>query len=310
MLLDKMGVAIACVTPTFLDADAARTCDLKCNAAADCPIINTFRTSDRGAVSWLRATRGSNLTFSASPSTCAADAKSLEEALSWPTEHCGGSKRDALRKLRDAIAPQHRVAWRWGFKNPHSVYYVNALRALFPCMSYVNTLMDLDMMVRRRKHFASRVAEARRYGIVNEVNLRHVSATLTNSQRFYGAYVRQVNLRLHGWLWRCLPGRFAHVSIQRIVIQGAGADSDDGGSRHKKCLNAAINPLLRAIAMPRTPSIVNATEHFLLASLPTVRHSLDEAVQLPISPGVDRESLRWPLPLEVQECQGALHAKA
>ena len=57
---------------------------------------------------------------------------------------CGGSKRAAVARLQSAIAPAHRRPLRWGFKNPHArVLHVNALRKVFPCMVFINTVRDL-----------------------------------------------------------------------------------------------------------------------------------------------------------------------
>ena len=197
-----------------------------------------------GALSWLRQSSARNHS-TASLSCDNVDEAAIKDAMDKPispksTKLCGGSKIEAIRRLRHAVNPKYRMPLRWGLKNPHATYYVNGLRKLFPCMVYVNTLRDLDVMVRTGKHFDSRVQEAVRYGIISEQAVRHVKSSPTASQRFLGTYLRRVNGGLHHWLARCMPRRFAHISLQRLVVRHShghhGGNNNNGGS----CFNAVI----------------------------------------------------------------------
>ena len=321
LLLEALGVGMACVTKDFLLPSSQQppfeACtDLQCNTAADCGLISSFRTGKavggHGALSWLRQSSARNHS-TASLSCDDIDEAAIKDAMDKPispksTKLCGGSKIEAIRRLRHAVNPKYRMPLRWGLKNPHATYYVNGLRKLFPCMVYVNTLRDLDVMVRTGKHFDSRVQEAVRYGIISEQAVRHVKSSPTASQRFLGTYLRRVNGGLHHWLARCMPRRFAHISLQRLVVRHShghhGGNNNNGGS----CFNAVILPLLRAIEMEATPATLNASRTFLARSLPTVRSSLAEAVQRPLHlPGGDA-AVAWPEALEAQACRGPMQS--
>ena len=323
MLLEELGVGMACVTKDFLLPAAEQATDqgctdLRCNAAADCGLISSFRTGravgGHGAISWLRMARNSSSSSNhalLSPSCNAIDERALHDAMSRKVDKlCGGSKEEALKRLRIAVHPKYRQPLRWGLKNPHATYYVNALRRVFPCMVYVNTLRDLDVMVRTSKHFESRVTEAVRYGVISEQVAGHVKASPAASQRFLGNYLRRVNGGLHRWLEHCMPHRFAHVSLQRLVVRGHhhGAGDHTGADAHdaQRCFDATVRPLLRTLRLQATPAVLNATRSFLAKSLPTVRSSLAEAGRQPLRVSGDDEVVRWPAPLEERACQGPL----
>ena len=310
LMLEALGIGMACVTKDFLIAPAAQPedrrqhCDnLKCNTAADCGLISSFRTGKavggHGAISWLRLGHANSSVAHAG--ACGdIDATALQDAMRRSTDVCGGSKEEALKRLRHSVDPKYRQPLRWGLKNPHATYYVNALRRVFPCMAYVNTLRDLDVMVRTSKHFDSRVQEAVRYGVITEQAARHARSSPAASQRFLGTYLRRVNGGLHRWLERCMPGRFAHVSLQRLVVRGH--EHADGAH----CFGAVVMPLLRALEMEATPSTVNATRNFLVRSLPTVSKSLAEAAERPLRLAAGDEAAAWPEHLEARACRGPL----
>ena len=317
MLLQEFGVAMACTTTGLLSADTH--CDLKCNTAADCGLISTFKTSKavggHGVLSWMRTRK--NLSSSSAPYSCdALDAAAYEDAMTKSADHCGGSKRAAVERLKQAVAPAHRKPLRWGLKNPHATYYVNALQKVFPCMVFVNTVRDLDVMVRTAKHFDSRVQEAMRYGFMADAAAKEVQGSLEASQRFYGNFLRHVNEGLHHYLVTCLPHRFAHVPLQRLIVRGATEEAAEprsappyamphhGGS----CVHSVLSPLLRALRLPHTPRYVNATRRFLASSLPTVRQSLAEASKSTLTLDAKDEAIRWPEVLEVDACRGSLTA--
>ena len=219
---------------------------------------------------------------------------------------CGGSKEQAVRRLRHAVNPKYRKRLRWGLKNPHATYYANALRKVFPCMVYVNTMRDLDVLVRSSKHFDSRVTEAVRYGLLPEASMRHVHASPAASQRFLASFLRKVNGGLDRWLERCMPQRFVHVSLQRLVVRGHATD-DRPDAAADLCFVTVVRPLLRALEMRESPRTLNATRSFLRRSLPTVTASLSEAAKQPLRIGMaEGGGLAWPAPLEVEACRGPL----
>ena len=341
LLLETLGVAMACISSDFLISPAvggigssrlshkasrswrnSTTCDLKCNPAADCGIISSFRTGKavggHGVLSWLRhnssrehladAKSGggggtgrdhSEYHSDQDPWCRISNEAGLHDAMIRPAEICGGSKQAAIQRLREAVAPQHQRPLRWGLKNPHATYYVNVLRRIFPCMVFVNTVRDLDVMVRTAKHFESRVQEAVRYGVLAESSIKeHVRSSKAASQRFYGSYLRRVNGGLHRWLSRCMPHRYAHVPLQRLIVIGGGREG---------CFDSIMNPLLRALRIEATPDALNASRHFLQKSLPTVRKSLAEASQQPLSLPRGDDALSWPPALESVACRGPLH---
>lgn len=317
MLLEALGVGMACVTKDFLLPEAQqpadRACtDLRCNAAADCGLISSFRTGravgGHGVMSWLRQANNGSYVMHKLASCAAVDERALSDALGRKVDKlCGGHKEEALRRLRHAINPKYRQPLRWGLKNPHSTYYVNTLRRIFPCMVYVNTMRDLDVMVRKSDHFESRVTEAIRYGVVTEEAARHVRGNPLNSQKFLGFYLRRVNGGLHRWLDKCMPGQFAHVSLQRLVVRGHGHHATDPADA-ERCFDAVMRPLLRALQLPPSADTLNATRSFLARSLPTVHASLAEASRQPLRVEGDAKLVQWPPPLETHACRGSLLA--
>ena len=361
LLLEALGVAMACMTPDFLMLQqnesatnhdlgmnkqrhsSHRRCDLKCNSAADCGVISSFRTGKgvggHGALSWLRhngsnhrapaihADSGSSydgaLTAASAngmhhypshrdPGCVIHSEAALEDALNKPTEVCGGSKRAAMAKLRELVAPRHRKPLRWGLKNPHATYYVNVLRRIFPCLVYINTVRDLSVMVRTAKHFESRVQEAVRYGVYSEASMKSHMSSVVSQQRFYGSFLRRVNGGLHRWLTRCMPYRFAHVPLQRLVVlggpeaQGGGGGGDARANAHGACFDSVMGPLFRALRIEATTETINTTRQFLLKSLPTVTKSLAEAAQRPLSLPAGDDAIRWPAILDHEACQGEI----
>lgn len=127
MLLEALGVGMACLTKDFLMPAAQQNgetpcTDLKCNSAADCGLISSFRTGravgGHGAISWLRLGKRNG-----TASCDAVDENALHDALSRSVDGlCGGTKDEALRRLRDAVNPRYRAPLRWGLKNPHATY--------------------------------------------------------------------------------------------------------------------------------------------------------------------------------------------
>lgn len=181
-------------------------------------------------------------------------------------------------------------------------------------MVYVNTLRDLDVMVRTAKHFDSRVTEAVRYGVLAETAAQHVRSSPASSQRFLGSYLRRVNGGLHRWLEHCMPHRFAHISLQRLVVRGShgqhsvisDAHSDSHVEGSTRCFNAVVRPLLRVLRLPPDEFNLNATRSFLTRSLSTVQKSLAEANHHPLRVHGDDEAVSWPAPLEASACRGPL----
>lgn len=318
MMLQEFGIAIACTSKDFMLPGT--DCDLKCNSAADCGLLSSFRTGKavggHGVLSWLRSNVSGTPAFSCNAMNEAA----FEDAMTRSADVCGGSKRAAVARLQSVIAPAHRRPLRWGFKNPHATYYVNALRKVFPCMVFINTVRDLDVMVRTAKHFDARVQEAVRYGVMRDDAAVHVHRSLEASQRFYGNFLRHVNDGLHHYLVACMPHRFAHVPLQRLIVRGANEASPDDASssaaavhaksRRTSCVDSVLSPLLKALHLPHTPRIVNVTRHFLAASLPTVRHSVAEAMKAPLLLPHGDDAITWPPSLEVDACRGPLMVSA
>lgn len=212
---------------------------------------------------------------------------------------CGGSKAAGLSRLQDAVRPQFRRPLRWGLKNPHATYYLDALRIIFPCLVYVNTVRDLDIMVANRDHFSGRVHEAERFGFLTEAESERIATSGERSvlaERFYGAWLTRVNLGLDAWLRRCLPERSVHVPLQRMVAIAPHAPG---------CLVAIARPLAHALRM-RESDVLNATRAFAVASLPLVRESVTDARKQ--QPPPNPHAWRWPpsSSLEPDECRGAL----
>lgn len=299
---------MACVSePSLIDP---AICETPCNPAADCGLINSFRGGD--GLGWLRNN------FSHVDDACDdVDRAAIEESSNKTNpDLCGGSKKAALRLLQHAVRPQFRQPLRWGMKNPHSTYYVNVLRATyFPCLVYVNTVRDLDVMVSTSKHFSSRVQEAMRFGMLgeasgatliagSEANRRTRLAHAAPMQRFYGTFLRNVNVGLEVWLQRCLPGRSVQVPLQRMVALAPHAPS---------CVHAVARPLAHALRL-ELAFVLNATRAFAAQSLPLVQKSLAEAYaeqQRAANDSlvdVDRVKWRWPegSTLEPTACQGVL----
>ena len=176
-------------------------------------------------------------------------------------------------------------------------------------MVYVNTLRDLDVMVRAKKHFESRVHEAVRYEYLSESQAEaYDSWSQPIAQHFYGSYLRTVNGQLHQWLGRCLPHRFVHISPQRLVMgatpASTGADVQHAGER---CFDDALSPLLRMLKVDDWAHASNATRAFLISSRRTVMDSLDVAAKSPIHLPHNDPALTWPDELNVGSCQGPIH---
>lgn len=272
LLLESLGVRMACIGEPSL-ADPA-ICDLPCNAAADCGLINSFRGGD--GLGWLRA----NFSLAQRSRCDDVDLSAVAESTNKSNaDLCGGSKAAALRLLQHAVRPPFRRPLRWGLKNPHSMYYVNVLReTLFPCLVYVNTVRDLDVMVATLKHFESRVQEALRFGVIDEgagsallahgqASRRRERSGVVPLQHFYGSFVREVNVGLEVWLRRCMPGRSVHVPLQRMVLLAP---------RAPECVHAVARPLAHALRLD-VDSVLNTTRDFAARSLPLVQKSLAEA---------------------------------
>ena len=305
MLLDKLGVHMACIgQPSLTDA---KICELPCNTAADCGLINSFRGD---GLAWLR----SNFSHVANGSCSDVDLAALENSTnkSSPDFFCGGSKRIALARLQQAVRPQFRRALRWGMKNPHSTYYVDVLRTLFPCLVYVNTVRDLDAMVVGLKHFSGRVNEAMRFGVIDEDQgralldgseaiSRHGRAPTSSMQLFYGGFVRDVNVQLDAWLQRCMPGRSAHIPLQRLVAFAPHAPG---------CVLSVARPLSHALRL-ELGFVLNTTLAFAASSLPLVAKSMAEVQTLQRALHIDPSSWAWPKgsSLEPAACAGPVHVR-
>ena len=281
MLLDALGVGIACVTNDFMDA--AHGCNIGCNPAADARALNHFRANGTHShLSWLSASSpvvdstcgainrialqeamsrmdqpgsfgptafsstssGSALRAAAVDGQASSSSSMAGEAI--PVLHasgdnspfhgstrtmsghahdqhlppCGQTKEQVFQRLRTAISPRYQWPLRWGFKNPHTTYYVNILKQLFPCMVYVNTVRDLDAMVRGLSHFENRVHEATGFGFFDATEAARVRSSLVTRQHFYAGYIKRVNTELDSWLSQCLPSQFVHVALQRLVVRG------------------------------------------------------------------------------------------
>ena len=304
-LLENLGVHMACVSRPSLTDPAV--CNLPCNPAADCGIINSFRGGD--GLGWLR----DNFSHVNDPCDVVDHAAVYESSNRSDADLCGGSKAAALHMLQHAVRPQFRHPLRWGMKNPHSTYYVNVLRAaFFPCLVYVNTVRDLDAMVTTTKHFSNRVQEAMRFGIIGEgagmslitsgeASRRQRLVNAIAMQAFYGRFLHDVNVGLDAWLQRCLPGRSVHIPLQRMV-----ALTPHGPS----CLYAIVRPLAHALKLDM-PFVLNATRAFASTSLPLVRKSLAEGQAFALEHRHNASSARlwrWPdgSALEPRVCKGAL----
>ena len=282
LLLESLGVRMACVgEPSLMDPGV---CKAPCNPAADCGLLSSFRGGD--GLGWLRA----NFSRAHAPCDDVDHVAVAESANRSSLDHCGGSKAAALSLLHTAVRPPFRQPLRWGMKNPHSTYYVNVLRATyFPCLVYINTVRDLDVMVTTSKHFSSRVQEAVRFGVlhesegeelvaVGEASRRRERASAPTMHHFYGSFVRDVNLGLDVWLRRCLPGRSAHVPLQRMVALSRSAPG---------CALDVARSLAQALRM-EVGTVLNQTLRFSVASLPLVTKSLAEArAQLDGARGAD-----------------------
>lgn len=315
LLLERLGVRMACIDHDNLGGNLtdANLCELPCNAASDCALISSFRAAD-AEVAWPRRTNftalidedgGGGRPTAAALAPCdeplrAGDVAGFERIASAsplaPARGCGANKAEALlRRLRDAIRAPHRVPLRWGLKNPHSTYYVNVLRAAFPCMVYVNTVRDVKEMARTAKHYTSRVHEAVRFGYLSaregdallvsgeaagkggtflsgasaptareQTRQQHLAARTT----FYARYVRDVNLGVAEWTARCMPGRAVHLPLQRMVALAPRAPA---------CVRDAVAaPLARALRMDAA-RVLNVTRAFAAESLPLVLASIAEA---------------------------------
>ena len=225
---------------------------------------------------------------------------------------CGATKKQSILALRRAVTPQYQRPWRWGMKNPHSTYYVNVLKHIFPCMVYVNTMRDLDVMVRTQHHLSHRVREAERYGLITEEAAGNYRKwTAATSQRFYGHYLRSVNGGLDKWLEQCMPGRYMQLSLQRIIMRAApaAAPARVGAKARQECFDSTILPLLRMLRVEDEGAAINATRQFLASSRSTVMKSLGEASQRPLSVPWNDTALDWPHRLEVPACRGAVRPR-
>ena len=290
MLLESLGVRMACLSSgSQASLTDPAVCPLPCNAAADCGIVNSFRGAD---VSWMR----DNFTHVRSPAACNPPPEGVVEhsANASNSDLCGGSKDAALRRLQLAVRPEYRHPLRWGLKNPHSTYYVNALRVYFPCLVYINTVRDVGDLVRTSKHFSSRVQEAMRFGVLGErdgaellrfdaSSRRHdlaataaSSSLLAAAQQFYGHFIWQVNTELVAWTEACLSGRVAHVPLQRMVALSRRAHEDGGDC------TAAVARTLSAVLRLDESFALNASRAFAARSLPLVMQSLSELRRLPL----------------------------
>ena len=108
-------------------------------------------------------------------------------------------------------------------------------------------------------------------------------------QRFYGTFVRDVNLALDVWLKRCMPGRSVHVPLQRMVMLARQAPG---------CVLAITRPLARALHLDEA-AVANATFRFAAASLPLVQKSLAEAraQQQRLASSSHQAALEWAWPV-------------
>ena len=279
MLLDALGVRMACLGATSLMDDTI--CDLRatCNVAADCSLINSFYDASKRSLGWPDANRTA---LNVGKSKCnSVEPLALFESLHLAKDDlCGGSKARAYTLLRNAVWPEHRHPLRWGFKNPHSIYYVNILRSIFPCLVYVNTVRDLSEMVRTRSHFQHRVHEAVRFGMISDAEADaflagdrvrsgpHTPVELLRVNDFYVTFVRSINLRLLDWSAQCMPAHaVVHVPLQRMVALAA---------RTPACAETVVHSLANALKM-NLAWTMNVTMTFALKSIPLVTASLSEA---------------------------------
>ena len=178
ILLERLGVRMACIGEPSLFNKVM--CNMTCNSAADSKFLSSFRTPSPYSLSFLHTnhTRGPD-----GRRVCGADKDLLRLASDVPVANgCGGTKARAMHLMRDAVRPQYRRPLRWGMKNPHATYYVNALQQLFPCMVMVNTVRDLMEMGRGMKHFYSRVQEARSLGMISHESADRMSSGVPNKR--------------------------------------------------------------------------------------------------------------------------------
>ena len=172
---------------------------------------------------------------------------------------------------------------------------------------------DLDVMVATSKHFGNRVQEAMRFGMLGETegsaliahgeaSRRRERAAVAPMQRFYGGFVREVNLQLEAWLRRCMPGRSVHIPLQRMVVIG---------SRTPECVLAVARPLAHALRLD-VRSVLNATRAFAAASLSLVQKSVAEARTQQDNKAAGAEAWSWPRgsAMEPAACGGELMLKS
>ena len=326
LLLDRLGVQMACSSvPTVADPALCNIGRDACNDAGDCSIANSFDPR----LSWLRD-NFSALDGHQGRSACdgVVDRDALSKSLNASRDDlCGGSQGTALRRLRMAVRPQYQQPLRWGFKNPHSTYYVNIwLKTLFPCAVYVNTVRDIAEMTRERKHFDHRVREAARFGMLsdeaadelfhdNKAAWRRGSDFTSSSSSsktlesvrlhrsvndFYVSYVHLVNVRLVEWSQLCLAAdRVVHVPLQRMVALTP---------RSPACLEAVAHSLATTLRIDKSFA-VNVTHRFAASSLRLVQESLvDGHRDMPSIVLSDHSRLPWPSssPLQPSSCDGTL----
>lgn len=301
LLLEQLGVKMACSSSTKPSLEDKDVCELPCNRAEDCALINALRPAEndtnRDALGWLAHN------FSQAHS-CHANPERVQSAMRvhGGERYCGGSQTAAMEWLKQAVRPEYRLPYRWGLKNPHSTYHVSDYRVMFPCLVYVNTVRDLDVMVALNDHFENRVNEAERYGfITTEANreiLRARKGSLTTSN-FLGSFLTRVNLRLEAWLQQCMAGRGVHVPLQRMVALAP---------QQPRCVDAVARPLALALRLPES-HVRNVTHTFAASSLALVQRSIAEAHKA--VPPPDPRRWRWPpgSPLEPSECGGVPYFK-
>lgn len=162
MLLDRLGVRIACVDESRPRLFDPAVCNVTCNSAGDCKLINSFYDPSLSFlhISWL----GRRADASCGVHDHHALNLTMERQIPFS---CNGTRAAAFLGIRESVRPEYRKRLRWGMKNPHATYFANVLREFFPCMVMVNTIRDLAEMGKSMKHYYSRVQEAKRLGWIS-----------------------------------------------------------------------------------------------------------------------------------------------
>jgi len=138
----------------------------------------------------------------------------------------------ALAQFLAAVRPERRRALRWGFKGPKVTYMLNMFLRLFPCLAFIDTLRDINELVRESHHSVDRVTEAFELRMIHEAIPSSLPVIqykqLQSLQRFYASHpmkrqaflnehIFTINSRLAAWARRCmLAGHFVSINIMRL----------------------------------------------------------------------------------------------